>query len=170
MLATSAWIKIKTESHQHLWVSSLWLCSSGSPWRGCRTARRKSPRTVSPSGDTRFKSQDWLFARDEVCERSDGQVSLCRYKVSERRESHRGSYLIVGVEAEWKADGVGGHGVGDHGGRRQSCSKGRVGQSRTVDRTVVSLYVHNNSKPSSSHSGWNFLWLQEFLQVKKSGE
>lgn len=78
----------------------------------------------------------------------------------------RSSYLILGVEAEWKADGVGGYSVSDHRGRRQSCSKGRVGQSQTVD-WVVCLYVHNHLKPSSSNSDWYGLWLQEFLQLKK---
>lgn len=70
--------------------------------------------------------------------------------------THWGSYLILGVGAEWKADRVGGYGVSTHRGRRQSCSRGEVGHSQIVDRSV-SLDVYNKSNSSWLNSGWYFL-------------
>lgn len=55
------WIKKKIPCKQYLWVSSLWLCSSCSPWRGSQTARRKSPRTVSPLRDMRGPTVRFIY-------------------------------------------------------------------------------------------------------------
>ncbi len=82
-----------------------------------------------------------------------GQDHFVLFHLKERQETHqpcvyrhrqvpnwwgvllRSSYLIMGVEAEWKAHGVLCDAVSDHRGRRQSCSRERAGQSG------ISLFV-----------------------------
>lgn len=121
-------LKRKIPCKQYLWVSSLWLCSSCSPWRGSQTARRKSPRTVSPLRDTRGPTVRFIPTDTNW---GGGGVS-----------EDRSSYLILGVEAEWKADGVGGYGVSDHRGRRQSCGT-ETGWSEWISRWKLPFYSNS---------------------------